>query len=90
MSYDQPSVPDFLEHYDGIPEVVLGGACNAPSVRENRNAGVDCQPCPEEGCARGGWAARPNRGYSVRNAEGESGGHKAEPASKEMKGKMMK
>ena len=30
MSYDQPSVPDFLEHYDGIPEVVLGGACNAP------------------------------------------------------------
>ena len=20
MSYDQPSVPDFLEHYDGIPE----------------------------------------------------------------------
>src|SRR5437899_6050585 len=30
MSYDQRSVPDFLEHYDGIPEVVLGGACNAP------------------------------------------------------------
>ena len=34
MSYDQPSVPDFLEHYDGIPEVVLGGVQRAPACEK--------------------------------------------------------
>ena len=79
MSYDLPSVPDFLEHYDGIPEVVLGGACNAPSLRENRNAGVDCQPCPEEGCARGG-----------RTLRARVVGIKPNPHRRKGKGKMMK
>src|SRR5437588_7641519 len=88
MSYDQPSVPDFLEHDDGIPEVVLGGVQRAPACEKIVTLASACQPCPEEGCARGGWAASAtDRGYSVKNAEGVSGGHKAEPVSKEMKGK---